>query len=277
VVNDTHENSETLLALSRRIEELDPDLLVWNGDVCFDFYAGHDPVALFLRPGVDATEPSGGGWASTRSLLYVSGNHDARGEDARLRGSVLAPGPHAKLPYNTAVRLGPMAVIGLDSGEDKPDGHSVFSGTAAFEPYREEQSAWLATELKRPEIAGAPFKVAFSHMQLRGFPEHDDKSLLEGQVRDSGPRGETGSEQGARLWLPRLIEANFHAIVSGHNHEWRWDKPSIELPITQIIGGGPRPKDATVIVIEATTTSLTIRAEGLEGRTLATETWTAKG
>ena len=78
VVNDTHENSETLLALSRRVEELDPDLLVWNGDVCFDFYAGHDPVALFLQPGADETEPSGGGWASTRSLLYVSGNHDAR-------------------------------------------------------------------------------------------------------------------------------------------------------------------------------------------------------
>jgi acid phosphatase type 7 len=266
VINDTHENPETLTRLARRIEELDPDLLVWNGDVCRHFNAGDNPAALLLRPGAVGTEPSDGGWASTRPLLYVPGNHDVRGEHARLRPSILAPGPHANLAYNTALRIGPLAMITLDSGEDKPDRHPVFSGTAAYEPYREQQAEWLATQLKRPEITEAPFRIAFSHIPLRGAPGQNDGSIIEGHARYSG--------QGARLWLPPLTAAAFQAVISGHMHEWRCDEPTGECPITQIVGGGPGPADATVMVMEVEPTRLSVRLENLDGETLATAAWT---
>ena len=31
------------------------------------------------------------------------------------------------MPYNFALRLGPIALVGLDTGEDKPDAHPVFA------------------------------------------------------------------------------------------------------------------------------------------------------
>jgi acid phosphatase type 7 len=265
VINDTHEDSATVAALARRIDALQPDMLVWNGDVCRDFPADANPAALVLRPGADATVPSEGGWASTRPLVYVAGNHDVRGEGARMRPLFLASGPHAGLPYNTAARIGPLALICLDTGEDKPDHHPVFAGTAAYEPYRERQAAWLATQLARPEISQAPFKLAFSHIPLRGLTGQNDGTSLEGYARFSA--------HGARLWLPQLSAAGFQAIVSGHTHEWRYDKPTAEQPITQVVGGGPKHDSVTLIFIEATTEKLTIQTQDLEGTTLGSETW----
>jgi acid phosphatase type 7 len=134
-----------------------------------------------MLPGVG--DPSSGGWVSTRPLLYVPGNHDVRGEHARVRPSILAAGPNPDLPYNMALRIGPLAIVTLDSGEDKPDRHPVFAGTAAYEPYRELQGAWLAAQLRRPDIADAPFRIAFSHIPLRGLPGENDGSILEGHAR----------------------------------------------------------------------------------------------
>ncbi|MFT5241859.1 MAG: hypothetical protein ACI9X0_002847, partial [Kiritimatiellia bacterium] len=183
VINDTHEDSAIVAALAGRIDALQPDMLVWNGDVCRDFPADANPAELLLRPGADATALSDGGWASTRPLVYVAGNHDVRGEGARRRPLFLASGPHAGLPYNTAARIGPLALICLDAGEDKPDRHPVFSGTAAYEPYRELQAAWLTAQLARPEISQSPFKLAFSHIPLRGLADENDGTSLEGHAR----------------------------------------------------------------------------------------------
>ena len=265
VVNDTHENQETLAALTSRLEFTNPDLLIWNGDTCNDFDGRDNPAAILLRPGASGNAPSDGGWASTRSLFVVPGNHDVRGEQAREVVSILAAGPHPQLPYNTAMRIGPLALIGLDTGEDKPDKHPVFAGTAAYEPHRARQAVWLKEQLSRPEIADAPFKVAFCHIPLRGLAGQPDGTTLEGYARFSG--------QGAKLWLPQLTAAGFRAVVSGHTHQWRSDKPTTDLPISQIVGGGPKPSTATLIVIEATAKQLTIRIEDLAGKPLVTESW----
>ena len=266
VINDTHDRQRTLPSLSKLIEKEKPDLLVWNGDVCREFNKDDLPHDILLRPGANGPTPSCGGWASSRPLLYVPGNHDVRGERASELSSIFPPGKVSDLPHNKAIRFGPLAIITLDAGEDKPDHHPIFAGTAAYEPYRELQAKWLATQLCRPEIANAPFKISFSHIPLRGLPGQDDGSTLEGGARYSG--------QGAKLWLPQLIAANFHAIISGHTHEPRYDQPTKEQPITQIVGGGPSPDLATLIVIEATTSTLNICTKDLEGRILAKKTWT---
>jgi 3',5'-cyclic AMP phosphodiesterase CpdA len=258
VINDTHNRKRTLPPLAKLIEEVDPDLLVWNGDVCGEFNEADDPHAILLRPGASGPTPSCGGWASSRPLLYVAGNHDVRGVRARELPSIFPPGPHPELPYNTALRFGPVALIGLDAGEDKPDNHPVFGGTAAYEPHRQRQAEWLAGQLTRPEIAEAPFKLAFCHIPLRGLPgEADGKSL----------------KKGAELWLPQLINAGFHAVVSGHTHQWLYNPPTEDAPITQIVGGGPSPDTATLIVIKITTTTLTICTRDLSGQTLGEESW----
>lgn len=265
-INDTHENLETIRTLHERIEKYAPDLLIWNGDTCNDFDAGDSPAQITLNPGKDKALA----WASVRPLVFSNGNHDVRGVRARETIRCLAGCPEStELPYNQALRLGPLALITLDTGEDKPDAHPVFAGTAAYEPYRAEQAAWLRQAIARPEIASAPFKIAACHIPLRGLPGSNDGTTLEGFAYHSG--------FGARLWLPTLIENKVQAILSGHTHSHRVDEPTADAPIHQFVGGGPQPPRATLTIIDADATSgdpkLEIRIVDLAGNTLHEHRW----
>lgn len=255
VINDTHDHAETVQALAAQIDALDPQLLVWNGDACASAYdTPADPPRVLLSQS----------WATTRPLLFVPGNHDVRGAAARTVRDCLAAGPDPSLPYNVALRYGPVGLVSLDTAEDKPDAHPVFAGTAAYEPYRARQAVWLREALARPEIATAPFKVAICHIPLHGLPGHNDGLSLEGFAYWSG--------DGARKWMPILREAGVPVVVSGHMHAWRIDDAVDGDPV-QVVGGGPNPKRnnaVTVIVLEADaqTLSVTIR-DAFSGAELA--------
>lgn len=251
VINDTHEHGKTVDALIERIEEVQPDVLVWNGDTCVSaFDAPADVPRVLLTPR----------WATCRSLLFVPGNHDVRGASARELSRCLAAGPDASLPYNVARRHGPLALLTLDTGEDKPDGHPVFAGTAAYEPYRLRQAAWLREALQRPDIASAPFKVIFCHIPLQGLPGENDGLSLEGFAAWSG--------DGAQAWMPVLREAGVALVVSGHMHAWRVDEPTDGRPM-QVVGGGPDLHDATLIVLDGDPQTLRVTIQDLSGRELA--------
>jgi len=54
VVNDTHEHGPTIAALGARIEAVQPDVLVWNGDTCGSaFDAPADLPRVLLKPGCE--------------------------------------------------------------------------------------------------------------------------------------------------------------------------------------------------------------------------------
>lgn len=268
VVNDTHENQETIAALAERIEKLQPELLLWNGDSCNDFDVMDDPAKILLSPGAKADNE--GGWASTRPLLFVPGNHDVRGQRARELQKSIRPWTGAGLPYNFAFRHGPIAIVGLDTGEDKPDAHPNFAGTAAFEPYRKEQGRWLAEQVKRDEIRLAPFRLAFCHIPLRGLPNTPDGTTMENLKSFAQYCGDARPH-----WLPSLHAAKFNAVLSGHTHSWRVDDPTDSEPLTQIVGGAPTPKHATLTRIEATMNEMAIILEDLDGKELIRRTWKA--
>lgn len=264
VVTDTHENRSTVSALAARVEALSPDMLVWTGDACSNvFSTSADVPRVLLSPGGKQENPSEGGWAATRPLLFVPGNHDRRGAAAKEVLDCLAAGREPGLPYNVAIRQGPLAIIALDTGEDKPDQHPALGGTADYAAYRIRQAGWLREAVARPEIASAPFKVAFCHIPLRGLPGEPDGTSLEGYAFWSG--------EGAKAWLPLLQEAGVQLIVSGHKHAWRVDDPTDALPM-QIVGGGPEAAKAALIVLEADTTALSAEIQDLSGRVLAQRT-----
>lgn len=172
VVNDTHENAKTIAKLCERIESHNPDWLIWNGDTCNDFHPGKDVASILLGPGKTG-DKDGGGWASSRPLIFVPGNHDVRGRLAYQLQTCLPGWPYGAggstlhTPYCSLHRIGPMAMVTLDTGEDKPDAHPTFQGTAAYEPYRDQQGAWLANAVKEKEFATAPFRLAICHIPLR--------------------------------------------------------------------------------------------------------------
>jgi hypothetical protein len=114
-------------------------------------------------------------------MAFVYGNHDCRGSWMPHLDDVLLPrsatertAAFAELNWNFAERLGDMALVGMDTGEDKPDAHPKWFGLANFEPYRRLQARWLEETLARPDIASAPFKVVFCHIPLYAAPDHPD-------------------------------------------------------------------------------------------------------
>ena len=265
-INDTHENIETIRTLHASIERYEPDLLIWNGDTCNDFDESDSPAQIMLNPGRDLALA----WASARPLVFSNGNHDVRGRRVREAADCLVGCPESsELPYNQALRLGPIALVTLDTGEDKPDAHPVFAGTAAYEPYRAAQATWLGQALAQPEIASAPFKIAVCHIPLRGLAGSNDGTTLEGFASYSG--------FGSRLWLPTLISNQVQAILSGHTHRHRIDAPTQDAPLHQFVGGGPQPGRATLTIIDADATGasakLHIRIVDLDGQTLAEHRW----
>jgi predicted phosphodiesterase len=266
-INDTHENLATIVKLHAEIEKLNPDLLIWNGDTCNDFNAPKVTEQILLNPANDLSL----NWASTRPMIFSNGNHDVRGELAREAAKSFAGCPESlDLPYNQALRFGPLAIVTLDTGEDKPDQHPVFAGTAAYEPYRKLQALWLKQVVAEPAIQTAPFKIATSHIPLRGLDGHPDGTTLDGYAFFSG--------FGAKLWLPTLQEAKFQAVLSGHTHRHRMDEPTDDMSVLQFVGGGPKTEDATLTVMDAEqqagNAKLDIRIVNLSGKLMHRKQWT---
>ena len=268
MVNDTHDHDETVAALARRVKELDPDALLWNGDAANTF---DDPVQvarICLTPGQDPRQAAGGGWASTRPLFFTLGNHDARGQSARVLPEVLTPWPLAETDpeglapsaqgagrYCFTKRMGPVGIVCLDTGEDKPDSRDVWGGMAAYEPYRVAQKEWLARALQSPEIASAPYLLTFCHIPLRGRPGDNDG------MGETGYAGYSGF--GQQLWMKLLIEAGCQMILSGHTHRHRIDEPTEGFPLYQVVGGGPQMDRARLIRIHAEKNELRVIVEDI--------------
>lgn len=254
IINDTHQNGETLLALTKRLREIDADYTIWNGDLLNDLYTDDQVVQYIARPGGLEN-----GFAAEKPLLFNAGNHDTRGPWARNLPKVLVPWEHndpidRPLGRNFAIRKGPIAFIGLDTGEDKPDAHPVFGGLAAFEPYRLAQQEWLKRILKRPEIASAPFIVAFCHIPLfDSNTRANGGDTLEGYAMYS--------KLGGQLWGPILHDAGVQLVIAAHTHLHRYDEPGKERTWAQLVGSGPQLDRAMIIHAKTENGKLQVTAE----------------
>lgn len=260
VMNDTHENQPTLAALTARLQELNADLTVWNGDLIGDYKNADEIVRSILAP-------AGAPFAVEKPLLFTCGNHDHRGIFARKKNKALTPWTQPNPKYralgrNFAVRQGPLALIGLDTGEDKPDANPIFAGLAEFEPYRRLQAAWLAETLESPEIASAPFIVAFCHIPL-----FDSNSKANpGDIMEQYAAWQRPC---SKLWGPLFEKHHVPLVIAAHMHQFRYDEPTGERSWAQLVGGGPNlEKNATIIFGEVKENKLFVTAEKLSDRSV---------
>jgi hypothetical protein len=229
VINDTHQNTPVLAKLMQKLAELKADYTLWNGDLINDYYTDEQVITNIARPDDTA-------FAAEKPLLFVRGNHDYRGPWCRNLPRLLTPWCHADLKYrnlgyNFAFRQGPLAIIALDTGEDKPDAHPVFSGMVQYEHNMHRQTEWLEETLKRPEIASAPYIAVFCHIPLYDpRPNANPGTTMEGYAAYSG--------LGLKLWGPILDQAGVQLVISAHQHSYRFSEPGEGRCWAQLVGGG---------------------------------------
>ena len=141
--------------------------------------------------------------------------------------------------------MGDIALIGLDTAEDKLDTNPRYAFLFKSEPYREAQVAWLEDALKRKEIASAPYLVAFCHIPLFD----DDPTHNPGDIApaDTDPRYKhtfaLWQRTCAKLWGPALQKAGCQLLITAHQHRYRYDAPTADRCWGQIVGGGPELKE----------------------------------
>lgn len=247
--NDTHQNDETI----KRLHEITPggDFLLWNGDTCNDWHQEDSLIPTLLHPaGQDVSE--------NRPMLLVWGNHDVRGKWAYRVPELIAT-PDGRPFY--AFRSGPVAVICLHTGEDKPDNHPSFGGRVAFEALRREQAEWLKQVTTLPGFRDAPYRVVFCHIPLRWTKEVPDAGYEKGGY-------DAFSRFSREAWHDALVAWKTQIIVSGHTHSPAWIESSLEFPYAQLVGGGPQPQRATWIEGKADATALAFVMKDLAGNVI---------
>ena len=248
VINDTHAQMKPFGMCIDKVAELNPSCVVWNGDACNTQETIDSMLPIFYTPDIERAD-----YAAELPYMFVPGNHDNRGLAARHIERVMMfrqPEERASrdwdLGRNFAVRCGEIALIGLDTGEDKLDSRDVFAGLFNMEPYRVAQRYWLADALERPEIKSAPFLVAFCHIPLydsnpKSNPGDCDKNGDGRYTHDFAIWQRTCKN----LWGPLLEKAGCQVVVTAHNHRYRYDAPNAEHKWAHIVGGGPELGIAT--------------------------------
>ncbi|HPW75866.1 MAG TPA: FN3 domain-containing metallophosphoesterase family protein [Kiritimatiellia bacterium] len=230
VINDTHENHKAFALLAAKLKELNPAVTVWNGDLCDWLDQMPKMLQTLLNPGKSA-------FAVSRPFLFTPGNHDYRGLLAReLPRLLLTREPTERasaywtLERNYAYRQGEIALIGLDTGEDKPDGHPAWGQLAQFTPYRELQAKWLADTLERPEIKSAPYLVAFCHIPLfDDSPKANPGDRLDGWA--------SWQRHCHDLWSPLFERYGLQLVITAHTHRFRFDAPTAKRSWAHMVGG----------------------------------------
>lgn len=238
VMNDTHMRWPVFAKVVQKLQALKPSVAIWNGDATNTTETKATALDAFVTPPVPQKA-----WSAELPVLFNSGNHDFRGRFmSRLDEVVLDRLPGERTPEfwpltrNFALRLGDLALIGLDTGEDKPDAHPKWAGVANFSPHRKLQAAWLERQFERPEIAEAPFVVVFCHIPIY-CPKDSPTYPHDGVAIDPNDFAHWSRECG-ELWGPLLEKHRVQLLVTAHQHRYRFDAPAEGRSWAQITGGG---------------------------------------
>lgn len=242
VINDTHVDWEPLSMVMDKVAAVSPSCVIWNGDASNTQETIESQIKIFLDPEMERKD-----YASCTPYLFCPGNHDSRGMANRHLEKVwMFRQPEERLSRdwdlgrNFAVRMGDVALIGLDTAEDKMDTNPRFAGLFNSAEYRKAQAEWLKEVLGRKEIAKAPYLVAFCHIPLYD----PDPTRNPGDIApaDSDPRYTTDfamwQRTCANLWGPLLEKAHCQLVITAHQHLYRHDPPEAGRSWTQIVGGG---------------------------------------
>jgi hypothetical protein len=246
--NDTHDHRDTIAQLHAVTPSA--DFLLWNGDLDNDWNHRSSLISTILSPaGLDVS--------NQRPLLFTWGNHDSRGPWAYQTQRIIAT-PSGR-PYY-AFRSGPVAMIFLNTGEDKTDDHPSFKGRVDSASLRIQQAEWMRQVIAQPGFADAPYRVVCCHLPLRWTDEREAYEFTK--------HFDYYSYSSRKVWHDILVQWNAQVIISGHVHSHVWLPATKEFPYAQLTGGGPSLDDATWIECKADANALSLVVRSLSNEEL---------
>lgn len=231
--NDIHFDDARFTALAGPVDAGKTDFIVLNGDIVshaqnIDSVAKHSIVPIASKAG-------------QLPLIYVRGNHEGRGHDF---DKVYSLFPTHTGEFWYSFRQGPAAFIVLDAGEDKTDNHCEYSGTADYDAYRQQETAWLEAAVREPSFISAPYKICLLHIPTLRYKAawYTERWITE-------------------HWAPILEKAGIDVMLSAHFHYWvcsEAGKDGKAYPV--LVNSNKERMDVTV-----TSHSLNIKTYGVDG------------
>ena len=215
VLNDLHEDVDTLRAQMAKAAERPYDLVFFNGDSLSHLETESQIIDRCLKPASEL-------FASRTPFFLVRGNHETRGRYARELDNYLAL-PDGRFYYS--FDHGPVHFVVMDTGEDKADGHWAYSGLTDFDAYRRQEAEWLAREVTSAAFTRARFRVLIAHMPFFG----NQRTRVEGH----------GPADCRTRWGAMLNNAGLDLHIAGHTHRPDWIEPASganRFPVA--VGGG---------------------------------------
>jgi predicted phosphodiesterase len=192
-ITDTHEDIRRINTLLGRIDWSTTDFLVHGGDAFHWIDSEEHLFRNWLEPTTRALQ-------HRIPLVFARGNHELRGAFAR---SLFNYVPTFEDRYYFARDHGPVHLLVIDSGEDKPDDTNVYAELNRLKAYREQQFAWLQEHVRTSRrLAEAPFRVVVMHQPHWGWVDgQNDK------------------------WTALANKAGVDLVIAGHTHRFAYVKP----------------------------------------------------
>jgi predicted phosphodiesterase len=239
IFNDLHKHEETLNALYEQVKDVPYDFVVFNGD-CIDDPADEAIALTHLKMQCEKVG------AHQTPVFYIRGNHEIRNAfSIGLRELFDYVGDKTYCAFN----WGTTRIVMLDCGEDKPDTTWVYYGLNDFTQLRQDQAAFLKTELKSSAFKHSDRRILLNHIPLYGNGD--------------------GYRPCSDLWNPLLQKAKFDVNISAHTHRFAYHPKGSKAgnPFPVIVGGGPQERGATVMVLQKQGKALTLRVLSATGET----------
>lgn len=235
MMTDTHEDIPRIRALTKMIDWATTDFVLHTGDAFHWIDSEEHLFRNWLEP---LTTPMEG----RVPLIYARGNHELRGPFAReLYGYV----PNVDGRFYFARDAGPVHLMVLDTGEDKPDDTNVYAKLNKTEPYRAEELAWFKNHVETdPRVKDAPFRVIAMHQPRWGW-------LADGN----------------EAWIDAANQAGVDLVIAGHTHRFSYTPPGPDVPHKYhllVVGQDQLAR------VDATATELTVVVTGTDGTVVQT-------
>lgn len=198
IISDIHENP---FPVDKAIKNFSKpaDLVVMNGDAVSYMTSAYKfkQVLRYAHRFSDGTVP----------IVYTRGNHENRGEYGAEVVNIFKTTTGGL--YYTC-RYGPIQILALDSGEDKPDSDWTYSGLVDSTSYIAQETEWMKSVTLDEN---AQYRVCFAHMPS------------------------IANRYGFN-WIEPLTDMDIDIFVGAHKHRINFEYNKDKAPFYQMIDGG---------------------------------------